>query len=378
MRRVLIIAGPGIGDIYLSTPLVRSLLRKFPGVRIDYLVRRGREKILLETPGVADVIVYDNRRVVVDYIKMAARIFRRYDLAISCCTSDRATLSCLYAAPRRVGKVPRRRAADAWKRFVLHGWVQTDAQKHTSIENLELMEVLGIAKDYRAILPARGLQERCLEQGGAAYAVLHCAARGDHKLWPAARWRELIAALAEWEIEVVLTGGASPAEKSLLEEISRGFNRVHTAAGVKFADALTLLGKARFFLGVDTCMAHLAASCGAPTFVLIGPTNAAKWAPLPPSGFAGGVPPLAGRNAVNDYENVHIIRGKCGCIGFPERCSRTRTQYSRCLERISVDRVLERLAGAGVLAPSTLHGGNKPQQSSDQHSAERLAAPFFS
>ena len=55
--RILIIALRRLGDVLLTTPLVRTIRRGFPQAKLDLLVFRGSERILKGNPDIDDVLV---------------------------------------------------------------------------------------------------------------------------------------------------------------------------------------------------------------------------------------------------------------------------------------------------------------------------------
>jgi len=55
-QKILVIAGSGIGDILLATPVMRSLRRAYPESIIDVLVPLGRGGVMEGNPDINDVI----------------------------------------------------------------------------------------------------------------------------------------------------------------------------------------------------------------------------------------------------------------------------------------------------------------------------------
>ena len=54
--RILVVTLRRLGDVLLTTPLVRTIRRGFPQGRLDILVFRGSERILKGNPDVDNVI----------------------------------------------------------------------------------------------------------------------------------------------------------------------------------------------------------------------------------------------------------------------------------------------------------------------------------
>lgn len=98
-----------------------------------------------------------------------------------------------------------------------------------------------------------------------AFAVIHPYSGGAKKNWPLDRFEQLAARL-ESHLEVRWTAG--PEEK--------------LAGAVRCADLWDLanwLAGARFYVGNDSGITHLAAAAGVPVVALFGPTDPAVWAP---------------------------------------------------------------------------------------------------
>ena len=60
--RVLLIRLRLIGDVVLSTPLIRALRRTFPDATLSYLVERDAAAVVAGNPHLDDVIVVERSR----------------------------------------------------------------------------------------------------------------------------------------------------------------------------------------------------------------------------------------------------------------------------------------------------------------------------
>ena len=80
-RTILVAAPRRIGDVLLTTPLVRSLKARWPEAQIDMLVFRGTEGVLEHNPDVRRVIVVAQRAGFRERLRDALSMWRRYDLA---------------------------------------------------------------------------------------------------------------------------------------------------------------------------------------------------------------------------------------------------------------------------------------------------------
>ena len=90
--RILVVALRRLGDVLLTTPLIRSLKRVYPDAAIDVLVFKGTEDILAGNPDIASVITMPARPSSVETFAFVRKLWRRYDLAFSTQSGDRPTL----------------------------------------------------------------------------------------------------------------------------------------------------------------------------------------------------------------------------------------------------------------------------------------------
>lgn len=107
------------------------------------------------------------------------------------------------------------------------------------------------------------------------YIALHPAAANPKRSLPAARWRELVAAISA-KYSVVLTGSA--ADTAFLKEISQDLDQVHIATGLSITETAWVLQHAIRYVGVDTGITHLAGVLGVES-VVIGNNSNPTWLP---------------------------------------------------------------------------------------------------
>ncbi len=59
-EKILIVRLSSLGDILLSTPLVRSIRKKYPSVKIDYLLREQYKEAMLHNPNIDTLLTFEN------------------------------------------------------------------------------------------------------------------------------------------------------------------------------------------------------------------------------------------------------------------------------------------------------------------------------
>ncbi len=89
--RILVVTLRRLGDVLLATPLIRSLRRAWPQARIDALVFADTAGILVGNPDLDGVVTVPPQPSAAQTLRLGARLFRRYDLAISTQSGDRPT-----------------------------------------------------------------------------------------------------------------------------------------------------------------------------------------------------------------------------------------------------------------------------------------------
>ena len=142
MRRILVVATRQIGDVLLTTPLIRAARERWPQARIDVLGLAGTLGLVRGNPDVAELIETrrgDGWRAALVLLR---RLWRRYDLALVTQESDRAHLYAFLAAPVRAGVVPSTPRHAWWKRLLLRHAVVAAGDRgdtHSADEKLALL-----------------------------------------------------------------------------------------------------------------------------------------------------------------------------------------------------------------------------------------------
>lgn len=119
------------------------------------------------------------------------------------------------------------------------------------------------------------------QESGPGEVIVHPGAAAEARRWPAARWAQVVAALAAQGHAVVLTG--SEAERGLCARVRREADQgdaVRDASGRLGLQALAdLVSAAPLLVSGDTGVAHLATAYGTPSVTLFGPTPPELWGP---------------------------------------------------------------------------------------------------
>ena len=332
--RVLVVILRRLGDVLLTTPLIRSLKRAYPQATIDALVFAGTEGVLANNPDIAEVISMPARPRFADALALGARLFRRYDLAVSVQTGDRPIAFALVAGRRSIGPVEPEGLASAIKRALLGRSYIRDRGDHRVVDILRLAEVIGIPVARDVVCPAPAPRPQLAP--AQPYAVIHAAPMFIYKRWPAAGWGALAAALRERGFAVAATGAAS--DRDYLDTVWRDARVVRLDGKLSWPELTALITGARVYVGPDTAITHLAAAAGAPTVALYGPTDPRLWGPWPRGGLD---PPWQAAGTVQRRGNVWLVQNPLPCLPCQlEGCERRLDSHSQCLDELTVEQVL--------------------------------------
>lgn len=342
--RILLIATRQIGDVLLTTPLLRSVRRAYPDAMIDVLVYAHTDGILRGNPDYNTLLTVAEHPNFREHLTLGKYLFRHYDFAISTLSGDKPLLYALLAAPQRVAIVPPRRWQDAWKRLFVQAWTELDNwHTHTVIQNLRLADLLGIPRHYEVVLPQLP-ESSTLPFSGQyqTFAVLHLAPMWHYKRWTLAGWEQLAKYLIKKGLQVVLTGGHSAEELAYISTALEIMppTVVNLAGQLRFSEVAALIRASKLYVGPDTAVTHVAAATGVPTIALYGPTNPVKWAPWP-YGYASDKSPFDKIGPLQRVNNVVLIQGTDECVPCHlEGCDRHRYSNSRCLTELDSSTVI--------------------------------------
>lgn len=332
--RILVVALRRLGDVLLTTPLIASLRQAWPHATIEALVFADTAGILAGNPDLDGIVTMPVRRTLAQSLSLAAKLWRRYDLAVSTQSGDRPTFFAILAARHAVAPVEAR-ASGALKTRFLKRTVPVAAGVHRVEEILRLADTLGIDRAARltppAALPFEG-------KPPGDYAVIHAAPMFRYKQWTAQGWRDIAASLKARGVIVIATGGPAADERAYLDDIWRGCDVTRLDGKLNWGQLSGLLAGAKVFVGPDTSVTHLAAATGCATVALFGPTDPRLWGPWPVGGLSA---PWGDTGAVQQRGNVRLVQHAFPCTPCQlEGCERKLQSYSACLDALTSQQVI--------------------------------------
>lgn len=343
-RRILVIVPRRIGDVLLATPLIRSLKSAWPAARIEALVFAGTQGVLEGNADLEFIHTIAERPPFGEHAALLVRLFRRYDLALSLVPGDRPTLYAWFAGRHRMGLLIDR-PGQRWKQHLLDRWVAFDPHNtHTVRNHLALADALGIPQISTVVAAWRDddavAVDAVLGNSCAPLVVIHPHPKFRYKMWHHSGWIEVARWLIANGFRVVLTGGPDTNERTYVNSIAVELPAVMNLAGqLSLGSIAALLARAKFYVGPDTAITHMAAASGVPTIALFGPSDPVKWGPWP-HGHTPAVNPWR-RLGSQRNGNVHLIQGSAACVPCGlEGCERRLDSESDCLLSIPAKTII--------------------------------------
>jgi len=331
-KRILIVRTDRIGDVLLSTPVIKALRVQYPKAYIAMMVSPYAKDIVEGNPYLDEVIIYDKdgrHKSWLSSIKFALNIKkRRFDLAFILHPTNRVHLVTFFSGiPRRVGY-------DRKSGFLLTDRIKHTKQygeKHELEYNLDLLRCLGIyPQDRTLFMPIRAESEEQAEglfkQEGIketdGVLVVHPGASCPSKIWPNERFAEVSDRLIDnYGFKVLVIAG--PRDMALAEAVIRHMRHpaVNLAGKTSVSQLASVLKRCRLLISNDSGPVHIASAVGTPVISIFGRNQKGlspkRWGPL----------------GIKDK----VLHREVGCIEcLAHNCAKS----FACLKAITVDDVL--------------------------------------
>jgi lipopolysaccharide heptosyltransferase II len=293
IRRILLSRLRFMGDVILTTPLIRRLKEIFPDARLCYLTQDVFAPLLLHNPHLDEVIAFPLGGSVADQARVYWQLRQRhFDLAIDLFGNPRtALMTWLSGAGIRVGGDFRGRGK------LYNVRVPAPPVEPNAIDfHWRSLEALGIAKgDSRTEVFVAAEEKRWareflqeLNVGSSRPMVgLHPGATWPNKRWPEKYFAGLARQLCDRNVHVLITQG--PGEENVVMDVVRQISPPQLVEAP--SQAITVLPvlslrqlasvqqQMQVFVSNDCGVMHLAVAVGTPTIGLFGPSQPQIWFP---------------------------------------------------------------------------------------------------
>ncbi len=320
MLRILCVRFSSIGDVLLTTPLVRALHRRHPDAELHFVTKRAMAPLVVENPHLTRVIELEPHERITDLARRLRALGPTHGLDLHGSVRSQA-LRWLVPCPwSGYSKRKLARTTLIATKINIYGKQVPVPERY-----FEAARALDVAPDggppeFFLAPSARAHLKHWLTDIGLdqkPFAVIAPGAAHATKRWPTEHWQALTERLHQVGYGVVAVGG--PADRELVSAL--GAHVINVAGEFTLQETGACLARAAVVVSGDTGVMHMATGVGTPVVALFGPT-------VEPFGFF----PYTRRAAVLERD---LGCRPCSAMGT-ERCP---LGHHRCLEEILPDEV---------------------------------------
>jgi lipopolysaccharide heptosyltransferase II len=339
LRKTLIIRFSSIGDVVLSSLLVRVMRHRFPESQIDYLVKAEFADLVRYNPHLSHVIEFPPNGTFADLRDLRRRLrAARYDLIVDIHDSLRSRFLCLGA--QRVVRIYKRKAARfllvkfKWNLYPWFGGAPSVAERY-----LESVAEFGVTDDRAGLdlfLPPAAenkVRELLLTAGLANSTPLLAlcpSAKHRNKIWLPDRFAEAAVSCArEFNVGIILFGSGEEDEaraeeiEHLIRARAPDTKLLNVTGSISLLETAALMDRCALVITNDSGLMHIAAARKRRTVAIFGPT-------VREFGFF----PFGTDHAVVQHDSLACR--PCTSIGLPV-CPEG---HFKCMKDIPVTRVI--------------------------------------
>jgi len=293
-KRILIVRTDRIGDVLLSTPVIKALRNVYPSSYIAMMVSPYSREIVEGNPYLDETIIYDKDNVQKSWLKSVAFAFRlrekKFDLAVILHPTNRVHLVTFFAGiARRIG----------YDRKM--GFLLTDRIKHTKQQGLkhekdyclDLLKLLNVeAKEAMIFMPINAESERLVQQmlresginSGDKLLAIHPGASCPSKIWPAERFARVADQIAsEYGMKILIVAGTKDAELAQKVAAQTKSPLINLAGKTSVSQLASILKRCRLFISNDSGPVHISSAVGTPVISIFGRNqkglSPSRWGP---------------------------------------------------------------------------------------------------
>ncbi|MBX2990692.1 MAG: glycosyltransferase family 9 protein [Bacteroidetes bacterium] len=289
--RILLSRMKFIGDIVLTTPVIRSLRNAFPGAYIAYMGEKKAVSLLEHNPHLNELIPFDfSKPTLIEQPRVAWLLRRRkFDLAIDLFNNPRSALLTRATGARvRVGAERKGRGS----LYTIQ--VRDDGNPKTAIEfHNQFIRAVGVQ-------PASNRTEIFLTEDEKREAKIYLQwldyennpldpakpIVGIHPgaTWPAKRWLpERFAELADQiaaklGAQIIITAGPND-DEAVRQVVRHSFATIKVLRALPLRQLAAIISHCAVYVANDNGTMHIGAALGVPTVGIFGPGEENIWFP---------------------------------------------------------------------------------------------------
>jgi ADP-heptose:LPS heptosyltransferase len=295
--RVLFLRHDRIGDMILSTGILRAIAESHPTIQLDVLASNSNAPVLRNEPYLHDVIAFDKKKAARFPSLFRDLRRRRYDAVIDCMVTapSLTTLMLMLASGARYRIGVARRGND----FAYTLPVPPRESAEHIVDKLgALVTAFGLQPTNLDLRPRVRLTVEELERGERLWRgesehapdrrprlLVNISAGRAHHHWPDDRFVSVIRAARAHAPNAEILVVSSPSDRGRAAQIAaEGGARLVADEGIR--DAMAIVSRADIIFTPDTSISHASSAFDKPVVVLHPRGFAALWGPYRTSGRA--------------------------------------------------------------------------------------------
>lgn len=315
--KVLVIRFSSIGDVVLTTPVLRCLSKQIKNSEIHFITKKAFEPVVINNPYVSKIHTIDKSiDEVIDQLKA-----EKFDIVIDLHKNIRTLL-----LKKKLGV-----KSYSFPKLNFQKWLLVNFKRnkmpdvHVVDRYFDAVKPLGVKSDLLSgdfFLSQKELRDFPLES--KTYVSVAIGAQFATKILPVNKLVEIIDQLKS---PVVLIGGPTDVERSnSIMELTKNKFVTNTVNKYSLSESATIVSHAKVLLTHDTGMMHIAACFGVPIVSIWGNT-------VPALGMYPYYPNNTGEFSIHEVPNLSCR--PCSKIGYAS-CPK---KHFSCMELQDVDAI---------------------------------------
>lgn len=324
MAKFLLIRFSSIGDIVLTTPVIRCLKKQVPDAEVHFLVKNSFRSVVENNPYIDKLqVLAHSWELMIEELKT-----EQYDYIIDLQHNSKSL---------RVKNALKKKSFSFYK-LNIQKYIYTVFKINRLPDTHIVDRYLQTVKTFNVVNDGAGLDYfiAANEETGkgdiptshsAGYIACVIGAAHGTKRWPVHKWKEFCSII---EHPIILLGGSED-QANGNEIASVDLQKVYNACGkFKLNESADLVRNAKLVISNDTGLMHIAAAFKKPIISIWGNT-------VP----AFGMYPYYGASPPNDFrlETANLWCRPCSKIGY-NKCP---LGHFNCMEKISTQELLEKV-----------------------------------
>ena len=279
VNKILLFRLSSIGDIVLTTALLRCLRNTFPDAQIDFVVKEQFADILRCVPFVSNVIELDSKKGFSELLAIRNQLKNeQYDVALDIHKNWRSLFVCNTIGAKQVFR---------FNKHVFRRWVLTTFHKDIYkevrpvylrfIDAAKQIDVVPDGKYTELVVPEQlgKSMKDIFAQANISFEkriiALCPGASFSNKQWQVEKFQQLAKRVVlDFDAQVILLGGKK--ESEMCETIANESGAVSFAGKFDLSQSIAALSMVSLTVANDTGMLHVSEALGVPVVGIYGPT----------------------------------------------------------------------------------------------------------